>query len=63
MSVTRIVFLVLLVALMAAYAVYSSPGSYAWMVVTGRCRQVPAPAICTSNGTRHGFAWFTPKHY
>jgi hypothetical protein len=62
MSMTRMLFLVLLVLLVGAYAAYTSPGSRLWMVVTGRCGADHPPPECTLAGPHHGpFAWFTPK--
>ena len=61
MSLTRIVFLVLLILVVGGYALYTSPGSYGWMVLTGRCRGTPHPAVCDRDAPRQGFMWFTPK--
>lgn len=63
MSRTRILLFVLLVILVAAYAAYTSPGSYLWLELTGRCRIDPVPAACHWNEiTHHGFTILTRRH-
>ena len=62
MSRTRIFFLVALAALLLAYAAYSSPGSYLWLMMTGRCRVDPIPAACHWDKIKHhGFAILTRR--
>lgn len=38
--------LFILVALLAGFAAYTSPGSYAHAFLTGQCSQDPMPAVC-----------------
>lgn len=38
--------LFILVALLAGFAVYTSPHSYAYAFLSGQCSREPIPAIC-----------------
>ena len=38
--------LFVLVALLAGFAVYTSPGSYAHAFLSGQCSREPMPAVC-----------------
>jgi hypothetical protein len=38
--------LFILVALLAGFAVYTSPNSYAYAFLSGQCGRDPVPAIC-----------------
>ena len=53
MSQTRLFFAVALVALVAVYAAYSSPGSMLNAWITGRCFSKDAPNVCRWNEKIH----------
>ena len=52
--------LFILVALLAGFAVYTSPGSYAYAFLSGQCSREPMPTIChrfTARGGGMRSAW------
>ncbi len=51
--------LFILVALLAGFAIYTSPGSYAHAFLSGQCSREPMPAACHRfSGARGGTSGF-----
>ena len=48
--------LFILVALLAGFAVYTSPNSYAYAFLSGNCSRDPIPTVCHSFTTSRGGA-------
>jgi hypothetical protein len=46
--------LFILVALLAGFAIYTSPGSYAHVFLTGQCMREPMPLACHRFSGAHG---------
>ena len=51
--------LFVLVALLAGFAVYTSPHSYAYAFLSGQCSQEPTPTVCHRFSSARGMrsAW------
>ena len=61
MSPTRILAFTILALVVAGFAIYTSPGSYAYLLLTGRCRNDPVPAACHV-ARPYGFLTVTRRH-
>ena len=46
--------LFILVILLAGFAIFNSPGSYAHAFLTGQCSREPMPDVCNRFGSRRG---------